>query len=119
MRGPEEWPSSRSNPADRIRLTGPAATLFFIGTCKTDSCLSNEALTASLLLFPMASPRLPANWKSRLLWFDLARLGVPRSQAHMIQITDPPGMRRQNRNAPSAKEQSHGLHSDSPQSGPA
>ncbi len=25
MRGPEEWPSSRSNPADRIRLTGPAA----------------------------------------------------------------------------------------------
>jgi len=26
MRGPEEWPSCRSNPADRIRLTGPAAT---------------------------------------------------------------------------------------------
>ena len=26
MRGPEEWPSRRSNPADRIRLTGPAAT---------------------------------------------------------------------------------------------
>lgn len=25
MRGPEEWPSCRSNPADRIRLTGPAA----------------------------------------------------------------------------------------------
>jgi hypothetical protein len=25
MRGPEEWPSRRSNPADRIRLTGPAA----------------------------------------------------------------------------------------------
>ena len=25
MRGPEEWPSSGSNPADRIRLTGPAA----------------------------------------------------------------------------------------------
>ncbi len=29
MRGPEEWPSRRSNPADRIRLTGPAATIFF------------------------------------------------------------------------------------------
>jgi hypothetical protein len=28
MRGPEEWPSSGSNPADRIRLTGPAATNF-------------------------------------------------------------------------------------------
>jgi hypothetical protein len=28
MRGPEEWPSCRSNPADRIRLTGPAATKF-------------------------------------------------------------------------------------------
>jgi hypothetical protein len=25
MRGPEEWPSCWSNPADRIRLTGPAA----------------------------------------------------------------------------------------------
>src|ERR1700677_512478 len=25
MRGPEEWPSHRSNPADKIRLTGPAA----------------------------------------------------------------------------------------------
>ena len=28
MRGPEEWPSRRSNPEDRIRLTGPAATTF-------------------------------------------------------------------------------------------
>ena len=28
MRGPEEWPSRGSNPADRIRLTGPAA--FFV-----------------------------------------------------------------------------------------
>src|SRR5450432_3277960 len=27
MRGPEEWPSCRSNPADKIRLTGPAAFL--------------------------------------------------------------------------------------------
>src|ERR1700678_1059941 len=25
MRGPEEWPSHRSNPAGKIRLTGPAA----------------------------------------------------------------------------------------------
>src|SRR6266481_509988 len=25
MRGPEEWPSRGSNPADRIRLTDPAA----------------------------------------------------------------------------------------------
>src|SRR6478609_8191644 len=25
MRSPEEWPSCGSNPADRIRLTGPAA----------------------------------------------------------------------------------------------
>jgi|1185.fasta_scaffold309611_1 hypothetical protein len=30
MRGPEEWPSSGSNPADRIRLTGPAALIFFL-----------------------------------------------------------------------------------------
>ena len=29
MRGPEEWPSRRSNPADRIRLKGPAATFSF------------------------------------------------------------------------------------------
>ncbi len=28
MPGPEEWPSRRSNPEDRIRLTGPAATTF-------------------------------------------------------------------------------------------
>ena len=28
MHGPEEWPSCWSNPADRIRLTGPAATTF-------------------------------------------------------------------------------------------
>src|ERR1700690_535048 len=27
MRGPEEWSSCRSNPADKIRLTGPAAFL--------------------------------------------------------------------------------------------
>src|SRR6266852_8587063 len=26
MRGPEEWPSCRSDLADRIRLTGPAAS---------------------------------------------------------------------------------------------
>jgi len=31
MRGPEEWPSSGSNPADRIRLIGPAANIFFWG----------------------------------------------------------------------------------------
>jgi hypothetical protein len=30
MRGPEEWPSSGSNPADRIRLTGPAANNYQI-----------------------------------------------------------------------------------------
>jgi hypothetical protein len=28
MRSPEEWPSRGSNPADRIRLTGPAAFIF-------------------------------------------------------------------------------------------
>lgn len=28
MPGPEEWSSRRSNPADKIRLTGPAATRF-------------------------------------------------------------------------------------------
>src|SRR5512146_2810055 len=27
MCGPEEWPSCRGDPADRIRLTGPAANL--------------------------------------------------------------------------------------------
>src|SRR5437868_13719508 len=27
MRGPEEWPSSGSNPVDRIRLTVPAALI--------------------------------------------------------------------------------------------
>jgi hypothetical protein len=31
MRGPEEWPSNRSNPADKIRLTGPAAKCFELG----------------------------------------------------------------------------------------
>src|ERR1700686_3125943 len=29
MRGPEEWPSCGSNPADRIRLIGPAAFIYF------------------------------------------------------------------------------------------
>src|ERR1700677_4782677 len=33
MRGPEEWPSHRSNSADRIRLTGPAAD--FSITCES------------------------------------------------------------------------------------
>jgi hypothetical protein len=37
MRGPEEWPSHQSNPADRIRLTGPAA--FFSITC-FDPCFA-------------------------------------------------------------------------------
>src|SRR5580700_2351134 len=32
MRCPEEWPSRRSNPADRIRLTGPAATKFYFSS---------------------------------------------------------------------------------------
>jgi hypothetical protein len=27
MRSPEEWPSRRSNPEDKIRLTGPAAII--------------------------------------------------------------------------------------------
>jgi len=29
MGGPEEWPSRGSNPADRIRLIGPAATSYY------------------------------------------------------------------------------------------
>src|ERR1700731_2418389 len=40
MRGPEEWPSRRSNPADRIRLTGPAATnLFSVETAQKQEYL--------------------------------------------------------------------------------
>ncbi len=34
MRGPEEWPSRGSNPADRIRLTGPAANNFLRSVIK-------------------------------------------------------------------------------------
>jgi len=30
MRGPEEWPSRSSNVADKIRLTGPAATIYLV-----------------------------------------------------------------------------------------
>ena len=30
MPGPEEWPSRRSNPADKIRLTGPAALQYAV-----------------------------------------------------------------------------------------
>jgi hypothetical protein len=41
MRGPEEWPSHRSNPADRIRLTGPAAI-----NCLADS--SNQIVKNAL-----------------------------------------------------------------------
>jgi hypothetical protein len=33
MPGPEEWPSRRSDPADRIRLTGPAATIYLDFNC--------------------------------------------------------------------------------------
>jgi hypothetical protein len=44
MRGPEEWPSHGSNPADRIRLTGPAATSFFFPLPGND--------TSVLMYFP-------------------------------------------------------------------
>src|SRR6201987_4191330 len=58
MRGPEEWSSRRSNPADRIRLTGPAATNFsFHYPCKAQNfrlplyeVLSMEAIRIGLLL---------------------------------------------------------------------
>jgi len=33
MPGPEEWPSRRSDPADRIRLTGPATTNYLYFKC--------------------------------------------------------------------------------------
>jgi hypothetical protein len=33
MRGPEEWPSRESNPADKIRLTDPAAKFPSIARC--------------------------------------------------------------------------------------
>jgi len=38
MRGPEEWPSSGSNPADRIRLTGPAANKLEMYGCFAGHC---------------------------------------------------------------------------------
>jgi hypothetical protein len=34
MRSPEEWPSRRSNPEDKIRLTGPAA-IIILGILET------------------------------------------------------------------------------------
>jgi len=43
MRGPEEWPSHRSNPADRIRLTGPAATFIW----KQSSCWLDVSLASN------------------------------------------------------------------------
>src|SRR5947209_7838163 len=39
MRSPEEWPSRGSNPADRIRLTGPAAFIT-IESCRSGFRLS-------------------------------------------------------------------------------
>ena len=40
MPGPEEWPSCGSNAADRIRLTGPAATTtqLIVSKWLIDSC---------------------------------------------------------------------------------
>ena len=40
MRGPEEWPSHWSNPADRIRLTGPAADFVSLVSTVSPSILA-------------------------------------------------------------------------------
>jgi hypothetical protein len=48
MRGPEEWPSCWSNPADRIRLIGPAAIHFLVPTtCKSSKCHCDACVTRS------------------------------------------------------------------------
>jgi hypothetical protein len=45
MRGPEEWPSRGSSPADRIRLTDPAAKF----TCEDARWFSTRLLEFSAL----------------------------------------------------------------------
>ena len=53
MRGPEEWPSSGSNPADRIRLTGPAANNFPLFREMTSlECLPFRSSKGSLVSRP-------------------------------------------------------------------
>src|SRR6267154_595879 len=57
MRGPEEWPSHRSNPADRIRLTGPAATKFLVPPVFEDK-LSKSSSGAPYMSAPSRRPEI-------------------------------------------------------------
>ena len=59
MRGPEEWPSNGSNPADRIRLTGPAANKCF-NHSTTETAWYHSGVGNSAYL-PSAATAVPAD----------------------------------------------------------
>ena len=67
MRGPEEWPSRGSNPADKIRLTDPAAKFLLVTSSARVVIRSvsrephDSILSASLNLRTLASNN-PTCW---------------------------------------------------------
>jgi thiosulfate reductase cytochrome b subunit len=85
MRGPEEWPSSGSNPADRIRLTGPAANILRpwyhsrVGDSATASIAVSSvpapAVTATVTVRHSALVRV-THWITTLCFFALLVSGT-------------------------------------------
>src|ERR1700689_1278944 len=85
MRGPEEWPSSGSNPPDRIRLTGPAANILRpwyhsrVGDSATASIAVSSvpapAVTATVTVRHSALVRV-THWITTLCFFALLVTGA-------------------------------------------
>src|SRR5713226_8290356 len=97
MRGPEEWPSSRSNPADRIRLIGPAANNFQFNDSPSEFALRRvlrfrrrERLPDPIPLFGGEQARAHFDQARRHIKYGDAGPwpAVAHAQALLVQVAD-------------------------------
>ena len=94
MRGPEEWPSRRSNPADRIRLTGPAANKLLLSItskrnkARCDAHLgsgNNIPLTSGLRVIRRIGKRCATGRCLRSFWFTQLRSVPPSARSFRLK----------------------------------
>src|SRR4030081_1231606 len=90
MHGPEEWSSRRSNPADKIRLIGPAATKFSLPLAFKDKLTKSSSGAHNVRTQPPAR-NSPAPYPQRedpaVAQTSLSRQSRLRSRASHRQTT--------------------------------
>jgi hypothetical protein len=96
MRGPEEWPSRSTRVADRIRLTGPAATTDCNSDAVADTAPAVREVMKSLAGFKDTGKRMLAAWSEGVSVLRDSRmygLSPWKSAAAFEGISDPPKLK--------------------------